>query len=198
MTILFGVAVFLLVSAVLFLTPGKVSAHCETMDGPTVADGQKALETGNINYAFKWILPEYEHELQEIFELSLKVRELGPDASELANRYFLENMVRVHRLGEGAPYIGLKPSGTPIDPKIAAADKSIETGNLAPLEGLVSHEELHALEEKFQRVVALKGFDVNDVAAARKYVEAYVSFFKLAEGEEHDHGQHAHGHGHSQ
>lgn len=196
MEILFVAAILLLASATLFLMPQKASAHCDTMDGPTTVDGKKALETGNINYAFKWILPEYEHELCEIFELSRKVRILGPDAQELADRYFLENLVRIHRAGEGAPFEGLKPSGTPIDERVAAADKSIEIGNLSPLEGLVSQRELHALEEKFQRAIALKNYDINDVAAAREYVEAYVSFFKLAEGEEHDHGQHSHDHRH--
>ena len=197
MTILYVAAIILLASAVLFLMPRQASAHCDTMDGPTVIDGRKALETGNINYAYKWILPEHEHELHEVFELSRKVRNLGNDAQELADRYFLENLVRIHRVGEGAPFEGLKPSGTPIDEKVAAADKSIAIGNLSPLEGLVSHEELHALEEKFQKAIALKDYDINDVAAARKYVEAYVSFFKLAEGEEHDHSQHAQGHGHA-
>ena len=34
-------------------------------------------------------------------------------------------------------------------------------------------------------------------AAAREYVEAYVDFFKYAEGHEHQHAEHAHaGHGH--
>lgn len=192
-----GIALFVFI--VLILIPRKASAHCDTMDGPTAIDGIKALETGNINYAYKWILPAYEHELHEIFDLSRKVRVLGPEAKELADRYFLENLIRIHRAGEGAPFEGLKPSGTPIDEKVAAADKSIEIGNLSPLKGLVSHEELHALEEKFQKAIALKEFDVNDLAAARTYVEAYVSFFKMAEGEEHNHGQHGHGHeqGHS-
>lgn len=40
---------------------------------------------------------------------------------------------------------------------------------------------------------ALKGFDVDDLVAAREYMEAYVSFFKYAEGHDHDH-QHAHAH----
>lgn len=43
--------------------------------------------------------------------------------------------------------------------------------------------------------MALKDYDINDVKAAREYVNAYVTFFKMAEGEEHDHGQ-SHGHGH--
>lgn len=174
-------------------------AHCDTMDGPTAADGKKALESKNINYALKWILPQFEDELRAIFEQSIKVRTLSPDAKDLADRYFLENLVRIHRAGEGEPFDGLKPSGTPIDEKVAAADKSIEVGNLSPLEELISREELSALKEKFDKVMALKDYDVNDVQAGREYIEAYVSFFKSAEGEEHEeeHGHlHGHGHGH--
>ena len=173
------------------LAQKKAYAHCDTMDGPTVKDGIKALETGNINYALKWIMPEKEDELKEIFNLCLKVRVLGSEANELADRYFLESLVRIHRIGEGAGFEGLKPHGVPMDEKVKAADKSIEIGNLSPLEGLVTHEEMHELEEKFEKAMQLKDFDVNDVNAGRKYIEAYVGFFKFAEGEEHDMHHHA-------
>ena len=173
--------------------PIMAGAHCDTMDGPTAADGKKALETNNINYALKWILPQYEDELKAIFEKSIKVRTHSPEAEELADRYFLESLVRIHRAGEGEPFEGLKPSGTTIDEKVAAADKCIAVGNLSPLEGLLSSEELSELKVKFENVITLKNYDINDVQAGREYIEAYVSFFKTAEGEEHEE---THGHGH--
>ena len=185
--------IFMTVVVIILAFPKKVSAHCDTMDGPTAIDGLKALETKNINYALKWVMPEGEEELASIFKLSLKVRHLNDDAKELADRYFLENLVRIHRAGEGAPFIGLKPAGVPIDEKVASADKCIEVGNLSFLEGLVSQEEMPELEKRLQKAITLKDFDVNDVQAGREYIEAYVSFFKFAEGEDHDHG---HGHDH--
>jgi hypothetical protein len=188
------IGIFILSVIITFVLPQKAKAHCDTMDGPTVADGRKALETNNINYALKWIMPEYEEELSKIFKLCVKVRALGPEARELADQYFLESLVRIHRMGEGVPYTGVKPSGTPIDEKIAAADKSIAMGNLIPLEGMIAEERLPELEERFARAMRLKEFDVNDVAAGRKYIAAYVGFFKFAEGEEHEH---EHGHGHA-
>lgn len=183
----------LLVGAWLWLFPKKASAHCDTMDGPTATDGMKALETGNIHHAYKWIMPEYEEELKGIFELSLKVRGLGAEAREVADRFFLENLVRIHRAGEGAPFTGLKPHGVPIDPAVAAADRSLEIGNLEPLKGLIEEERFPELEERFHKALSLKEFEVDDVERGRAYIEAYVSFFKFAEGEEHEH---AHGHGH--
>lgn len=40
---------------IMAMIPTSVSAHCDTMDGPTVADGKKAMENNNVNYALKWV-----------------------------------------------------------------------------------------------------------------------------------------------
>lgn len=191
-------SVVIVALAVLFM-PRRVSAHCDTMDGPTAKDGKKALEKKNLNYAKKWIAESYENELEEAFALTLKVRSLGDDARKLADRYFLETLVRLHRAGEGAPFTGLKPEGVPIDAKVAAADGSIEIGNIGPLEGLATSEELVELRELLAKVLELKDYDVDNVEAGRAYIAAYVNFFKFAEGEEHHHEaghEHGHGHGH--
>jgi hypothetical protein len=167
----------------------SVGAHCDTVDGPVIIDAKKAIETGNLNYVLKWVKQDSEKEITDIFELAMRVRKLDSEAKELSDRYFFENLVRIHREGEGAPFTGLKPSGTHIDEKVLAADKSIETGDLSPLESMVSDDKKNELSEKFDRVMKLKNFDVNDVDAGREYVEAYVAFFHLAEGE-HE-GEHA-------
>lgn len=74
-----------------------------------------------------------------------------------------------------------KPHGIPIVEPVAAADKAIETGNLDPLKELVSAEKVSELEERFNRVLSLKEYDVNDVEEGREYVEDYVMFFKFAD-----------------
>ena len=179
---------------IMVMSPLTASAHCDTMEGPTVADGFKAMDTNNINYVLKWVQPKYEKEITEKFNLSMKVKDLSPNAKVLAEQYFFSELVRVHRAGENAPFDGLKPYGTPIDEKVKAADKSIEDGNMSPLEGLIEKEKMPELKERFERVMALKNFDVNNVEAGREYIEAYVMFFKFAEGEEEHHGA-VEGHG---
>ena len=179
---------------IMVMSPLTASAHCDTMEGPTVADGFKAMDTNNINYVLKWVQPKYEKEITEKFNLSMKVKDLSPNAKVLAEQYFFSELVRVHRAGENAPFDGLKPYGTPIYEKVKAADKSIEVGNLSPLEGLLEKEKMPELKERFERVMSLKNFDVNNVEAGREYIEAYVMFFKFAEGEEEHHGA-VEGHG---
>lgn len=106
--------------AVILLTTFAVSfsyAHCDTMDGPVVADAKKAIEQNNVNYVLKWVKADEEKEISNAFALTMKVRNLSSDAKELADKYFFETLVRVHRNGEGVPYMGIKPYGTPIDKK---------------------------------------------------------------------------------
>lgn len=179
------------------LKPAAVQAHCDTAEGPAVKDGRKALETGNINYALKWIPADGEAEMRDVFEKALKVRTLGAEAAELADRLFLETMVRIHRMGEGVGFTGIQPVGTQIDPVVKAADEAIVLGSDADLLPMVPEERRAELDKRFQAALAIKDFDVDDVAAARRYIAAYVSFFKYAEGEDHEHhGQEGHGHEH--
>lgn len=190
------IAAFAVTLAVAVLWPQRASAHCDTMEGPTVRDGLEALETGDLDYALKWVSADGEAELREVFERGLAARELGPEAREVADRWFLENLVRIHRAGEGAAFSGLHPARTPVDEKVAAADRSIELGDLRPLAGLVPAERWPELERRFAQVLERGSYDVHDVDAGRSYIEAYVSFFKFAEGHDHER-EHAHTRGHA-
>lgn len=169
------------------------SAHCDTEDGPAVTDGRRALETGNVNIALKWVHQGDEAEVRDAFARAVAVRDLSPEARDLADRYFLDVLIRVHRAGEGAGFDGIKPTGAHVPPQVVAADEALSLGRIDPLRGLVDDERWDELERRFDRAVALKGFDVDDLVAAREYMEAYVSFFKYAEGHDHDH-HHAHAH----
>ena len=104
--------------------PNKIFAHCDGMDGPVIQAARKALETGNVNPVLMWVLKDHEGEIKNAFQKTLAVRKLNPPAKELADMYFFETLVRIHRAGEGEPYTGLKPAGRALDPAIPAADIS--------------------------------------------------------------------------
>lgn len=169
-------------------------AHCDTEDGPAVVDGVRALQTGNVNIALKWVQPEGESEIRDAFERAGRVRALGGEAAALAERWFLESLVRVHRAGEGAGFDGIKPTGTHLPAQVVAADAALEQGTIDPLRGLIDDARWPELERRFEKALELKDFDEDDLTAARAYVHAYVSFFKFAEGEDHEHHHGHHGH----
>jgi hypothetical protein len=172
----------------LLITSHASFAHCDTKDGPVVAAAMQAIKHNNINYALIWVKPAYEREIKKTFESTMKVRVLSDEAEQLADNYFFETLVRLHRVGAGITYTGIKPSGTPVDKKILAADKSIALGNLSPLNDLVPENKWAELKKRFEKVLLLKNYDINNISAGRKYIEAYVQFFHFAEGED-EHNQ---------
>jgi hypothetical protein len=175
------------------LWPRSASAHCDTEDGPAVVAGRLALDTGDSSPALAWVHADGDAEVREVFGLAQRVRALGGEARLLADRLFLETLVRVHRAGEGAGFEGIKPAGE-VHPVVAAADRSIELGEIEPLAGLVPPERLPELRARLARALALRDHDARDVEAGRRWVAAYVSFVKYAEGEEHEHADASHGH----
>lgn len=181
-----------LATAIGALIVRPASAHCDTADGPAVVDGRRALDSGNVNIALKWVQPGDDAEVSAMFERARRVRTAGPEAASLADQWFLENLVRIHRAGEGASYEGIKPIGADVPPQVRAADEALERRSIEPLRGLIAADRWPELERRFDHALSLKDFDINNLVAARDYINAYVSFFKYAEGEEHEH---AHGHG---
>lgn len=95
------------------------------MDGPVILAARAALEQKDITPVLKWVQKDDEGQIKAAFTRTLAVRAKGPEARDLADQFFFETLVRIHRAGEGAPYTGLKPAGTPVEPAIEAADKAI-------------------------------------------------------------------------
>ncbi|HEU0029187.1 MAG TPA: DUF6448 family protein [Kofleriaceae bacterium] len=164
------------------------------MDGPVVKAGQKALETNDLDAALIWIKPEAEAELRAVFKQAVSVRKLGSDARALADRMFLETLVRLHRAGEGEPYTGLKPAGTDLGAAIPAADRAIQSGSPREVSQLLVATVQRGVDQKFRRVMATRKFKPHDVAAGREYVESYVTFLHFVERVFDDATATAHGH----
>ena len=156
--------------------------HCDTLDGPVVKACKMALEKENLNYVLPWVPKKAEAELKNAFEKSLKARKLGKEAMELADYWFFETAVRLHREGEGAPYTGLKPAGLDWGPVVPRAEKALERGNPKEVVDFIAHIAQKELEERFERAMATKEYDLNNVDAAREYVQAELGFVLYSNG----------------
>ena len=175
------IASVLIVITVFFLMAGNVYAHCDTLDGPVVAAARKALNSGDVTPVLKWVATDDEQMIRAAFQKTLKVRKLGTQAQDLADMYFFETLVRIHRAGEGAPYTGLKP-GTNIDPAVALADKALESGSVDKLVNILSDATAKGIRERFHRALKAKKHADESVAAGREFVESYVIFTHYVEG----------------
>lgn len=164
------------------LTSGQsVFAHCDTFDGPVVTEARTALEAGDVTSVLKWVQPEHEAELKGAFESALAVRKQSPEAQKLADQYFFETLVRLHREGEGAPYTGLKPAGT-VEPAVEAADKAVEAGSVDALAQKIAMAAEDAVRERYERLMAAKKHRNESVEAGREFVAAYVEYVHFVEG----------------
>lgn len=153
-----------------------VLAHCDALDGPVVNEARVALEKRDVVPVLKWVGAEHEAEVRAVFQKSLVVREKGPEARELADRYFFETLVRLHRATEGAPYTGLKPAGVELTPPVAAADKALDEGTVAALSERVARQVRDGIRRRFARALEAKKRADESVEAGREFVKAYVEF----------------------
>jgi hypothetical protein len=167
-------------SSAAFLLP-FVFAHCDTLDGPLIKAAQKALDAGDVRLVLIWVQKKDEPEITKAFQKTLAVRKLNAQAKDLADMYFFETLVRVHRAGEGAPYTGLKTAGLDLGPAVPAADNALETGKVESLLKYLQDTVKEGVHQSFSKTSSSRNYNKDDVEAGRKYIEAYVSYVHYIE-----------------
>ena len=155
-------------------------AHCDTTSGPVIPEAKAALEKGDVTPILKWVKKENEAEIKAAFAKAVAVRSKGPEAKELADQYFLETLVRLHRAGEGAPYTGIKDE--PAEPIVAMADKALADGSADEMIKRISGHMAKTVREKFDKALEARKSKDKSVEAGREFVEAYVAYMHYVEG----------------
>src|SRR5699024_11198245 len=108
----------------------------------------------------------------------------GGDSKKLAERYFMENAVRLHRVAEGMPYTGLKPA-QPHPEAIQKAEKALDLGELNPAIDLLVTDMKEKASHLFEEAMEAKDYRDESVAAGRKWINAYVKYVIYIEGLHH-------------
>lgn len=169
------VRMLLLVGFAAAVAPGTAFAHCDALDGPVVKAARAALEARNVTKVLAWVPAEHEADVRDAFNRTLQVRHLGPDAQALADTWFFETLVRIHRAGEGAQFDGLKPAGH-IEPLVAAVDDTLETGVVDGLLAKVTAHVSGGVRERFLSAREARTHADDSVEAGRHFVAAYVKY----------------------
>jgi len=178
----FGIAAAIAAGAgICLLALPAARAHSDTMDGPVVAAAKTALEKGDVTPALKWVKKDREVGIREAFHKTLAVRKLGPEAKDLADKYFFETLVRIHRVGEGSPDAGQKPAGAAVEAAVAKADEALINGRVQPLAKALADAVADGIRKRFDRAHAAKENADSSAEAGRESVEAYVEFIHYIE-----------------
>ena len=172
--------------------------HCDSLDGPVVRAAVQSLETRDVDVVLPYVPKTAEPEVVDVFDKVSRARRDNPGAREVADRFFYETVVRLHRAGEGAPFTGLKPAGLDVGPVIPAAEKAIESGSADDLTKLLCDIVRQEVGARFEQVMRLKVTAGHSVDDARKYVSAMLGFqvyahgvYKSSKASQHD--GHSHG-----
>lgn len=169
-----------MIFALALMLPGLAWAHCDSLDGPVILDARAALEQNDVTRVLKWVRAQDEAEIREAFAQALAVRKLGSEAKDLADTYFFETLVRVHREGEGEPYTGLKPAGA-LAPIFLKVDRALDKGSVDELADALAAHAAEGVRERFARAAEARKHATESVEAGRKYVEAYVTYIHYVE-----------------
>lgn len=175
--------------------------HCDSLNGPVVKMAKKALETGNVKFILPYVPEESEDEVIAAFNKVLPLHNQPNGAREIADTFFYEKVVRLHRAGEGAPYTGLKPAGIDEGPVIPIAERAIETGSVEELKRTLTEFVAAEVEQRFAHMQQLRTHVDESVEHARAYVESMLGLqvwshkiYLTAIAEPHDKdGEHHHG-----
>ncbi|HEY7862031.1 MAG TPA: DUF6448 family protein [Thermoanaerobaculia bacterium] len=167
---------------ILLFTALPAAAHCDWINGPVVADARAALAAGDVRPVLKWIPPADEKEVTEAFAKTQRARAAGGDAREIADRWFFETVVRLHRASEGFAYSGLRGEEYTPDAGIMAAEKALESGSLEKVEKELSAMVTAGLRERFAHARHTREEAAGSVAAGRESVHAYAEFLHYVQG----------------
>lgn len=148
--------------------------HCDSLDGPVVKAARAALEGDDVNLVLPYVHAEGEAEVRSAFESVRKARTNGRDAQEIADRWFFETVVRIHRAGENAPYTGLKPAGLDVGPVIPIAEKAgLELSDQELADFLAEAVRTH-IRARVDELAELAQDRATSLEAERRYVEALL------------------------
>jgi hypothetical protein len=157
-------------------------AHCDWIKGPVVADARAALAKGDVAPVLKWVTAADEPEIRRAFARTLAARAGGEDARGVADQWFFETLVRVHRASEGEPFTGLKGAEYEPEAGIEMADHAIEASSVADVEKSLTAAIGSELHKRFTAAMEAKKHAGESIDAGRRFVHAYADFVHYVDG----------------
>ena len=171
------------VFTILFLSLSVLAMifRIDAVDGPVVRAAREAIDAVNVLHVLPWVPAHTEEEVRKAFEDVMHAREKHPDAAVVADRWFFETVVRLHCLGEGRVYTGLRPPSVPACPALSLAVEALETGDCDDLAGLFGQAIGSELRSLLNRCCDPGEVDLRDTPAARERIRNRLVFLHFVD-----------------
>lgn len=169
--------------AILLILAGPAAfAHCDWINGPVVADARTALAKADVTPALKWVAAADEAEIRRAFDRTMAARAGSAEARDVADQWFFETLVRIHRASEGEQFTGLKGADYTPEAGIEMADHALQANSLGEVEKSLTAAIRSELQKRFSAATEAKKHAEESVEAGRRFVHAYAEFIHFVEG----------------
>jgi hypothetical protein len=154
----------------------NMQKYPDVMQGPVVKAAKMALETGNVNYILIWLPEESENTLKNLLEKTCCKRSSRMNMQNQAYDWYFATVNRFFSASRLRDYLTVQFGGLPEKPLVLKVDKAIESGNFEEIRDIipVSHEA--DAKQRFLHVMNMRNYPVNNIAAGRAYVSAFIDF----------------------
>lgn len=142
--------------------PAQARADCDIAQ-PVGAAAVDALRTGDLSLVAIWVKQPKEAALRAALQHALAVRRLGTNARTLADGYFCDTVIRLHR----ESYPGVRDR---------VVEQTIASGDLDLVVERVLAKVQLSLRERARDIAARKPSRRGDIDGGRAYVERYTDF----------------------
>jgi hypothetical protein len=158
----------------------------DEMQGPVVKAAKMALDTGNVNYILIWLPEESENTLKNLLEKTCCKRSSRMNMQKQAYDWYFATVNRFFNTGRLRDDLTIYFGGfteKPLDLKIHNAT---ESGNFEEIREIIPITHQAEAKQRFLHVMNMRNHSVNNIAAGRAYVSAFIDFnwyvYDLASG----------------
>ena len=148
----------------------------DEMQEPVEKAAKMALETGNVNYILIWLPEESENTLKNLLEKTRCVRSSRMNMQNQVYDWYFATVNRFFNANRYPDYLTTQFGGLAEKPLVLKVDKAIESGDFEEIRDIIPVTHEADAKQRFQHIMDMRNYPVNNIAAGRAYVSAFFDF----------------------
>lgn len=134
-----------------------------------------SLQTGNVNHILIWLPEESENTLKNLLEKTCCQRSSRMNMQKQAYDWYFETVYRYYLSGR-SPDRNTTQSRYLPGKQVLQIDRGIQSGNFEDIRDIIPVTHETDAQQRFQNLIKLRDFPVNNITAGRSYVSAFFDF----------------------
>jgi hypothetical protein len=149
--------------------------YADEMQELVLKAAKMSLQTGNVNYILIWLPEESENTLKNLLEKTCCKRSSRMNMQKQAHDWYFETVYRFYLSGR-SPDHNTTQSRNLTGKLVLKVDRAIQSGNFEEIRDIIPLTHETDAQQRFQNLIKLRDFPVDNIAAGRSYVSAFFDF----------------------